>query len=116
MIRQCFILFACLALGQLIVWLTGIRIPASIIGMISLTVFLELGWIKLEWIEGLSNFLTANLGFFFVPSGVAIMKYYGLITNEIVPILIATFISTILVLLFTGWVHQFIDKYGFSRK
>lgn len=116
MIRQCFILFGCLALGQLIVWLTGVHIPASIIGMVLLTTFLEIGWIKLEWIEGLSNFLTANLGFFFVPSGVAIMKYYGLIANEIVPITIATFVSTVLVLLFTGWVHQIIDKYGIFRK
>ena len=73
MIRQCSILFGCLALGELIVYLTGIKLPSSIIGMLLLTLFLQLGWIKLEWVQGLTNFLVANLGFFFVPSGVALM-------------------------------------------
>ena len=31
MIRQCAILFGCLALGELIVYLTGIKLPSSII-------------------------------------------------------------------------------------
>lgn len=75
MIRQCSILFGCLALGELIVFLTGIKLPSSIIGMLLLTLFLKLGWIKLEWVQGLSNFLVANLGFFFVPPGVALMLY-----------------------------------------
>ena len=36
MIRQCAILFGCLALGELIVYLTGIKLPSSIIGMLLL--------------------------------------------------------------------------------
>ena len=79
MIRQCSILFGCLALGELIVYLTGIKLPSSIIGMLLLTLFLQLGWIKLHWVQGLSDFLVANLGFFFVPSGVALMLYLTLL-------------------------------------
>ena len=59
MIRQCAILFGCLALGELIVYLTGIKLPSSIIGMLLLTLFLKLGWIKLHWVQGLSDFLVA---------------------------------------------------------
>ena len=66
MIRQCAILFGCLALGELIVFFTGIKLPSSIIGMLLLTLFLKLGWIKLHWVQGMSDFLVANLGFFFV--------------------------------------------------
>lgn len=113
MIRQCFILFGCLALGELIVYLTGIKLPSSIIGMLLLTLFLQLGWIKLEWVQGLTNFLVANLGFFFVPSGVALMLYFDVITAQFWPIVIATLVSTILVLVVTGWVHQLVRKYGF---
>ncbi|UVV63406.1 CidA/LrgA family protein [Bacteroides fragilis] len=69
MIRQCAILFGCLALGELIVYLTGIKLPSSIIGMLLLTLFLKLGWIKLHWVQGMSDFLVANLGFFFIPPG-----------------------------------------------
>ena len=116
MIRQCSILFGCLALGELIVFLTGVKLPSSIIGMLLLTLFLELGWIKLEWVQGLSNFLVANLGFFFVPSGVALMLYFDIIKAQFLPILVATFVSTVLVLVVTGWVHQLVRKYGIFRK
>ena len=57
MIRQCAILFGCLALGELIVFLTDIKLPSSIIGMLLLTLFLKLGWIKLHWVQGMSDFL-----------------------------------------------------------
>ena len=111
MIRQCSILFGCMALGELIVYLTGVKLPSSII-----TLFLYLGWVKLEWVQGLSDFLVANLGFFFVPSGVALMLYFDIIQAQFWPIVIATLVSTVLVLVVTGWVHQIVRKYGFFRK
>lgn len=110
MIRQCAILFGCLALGELLVFLTGIKLPSSILGMLLLTLFLKLKWIKLEWVQGLSNFLVANLGFFFVPPGIALMLYFELIKTEFIPILTATLVSTVLVLVVTGWIHQLIRK------
>ncbi|CDD83502.1 uncharacterized protein BN666_02782 [Bacteroides sp. CAG:462] len=116
MIRQCFILFGCLALGELIVYLTGIKLPSSIIGMLLLTLFLKLKWVKLHWVQGLSDFLVANLGFFFVPPGVALMLYFDVIKAEFIPIVVSTVISTILVLVSTGWVHQYIRRHArFSK-
>lgn len=106
MARQFFIIFGCLALGELIVWLTGIKFPSSIIGMLLLTFFLRMQWVKLGWVKGLSQFLIANLGFFFVPPGVAIMLYLDLIQAQLLPIAVATIVSTLLVLVVTGHVHQ----------
>ena len=110
MIRQCAILFGCLALGELVVWLTGVKLPSSIIGMLLLTLFLKLGWTKLHWVQGMSDFLVANLGFFFVPPGVALMLYFDIIRAEFWPIVTATVVSTLLVLVVTGWVHQLARK------
>ncbi|MGM9701740.1 MAG: CidA/LrgA family protein [Prevotella sp.] len=110
MVRQCFILFGCLALGELVVMVTGLKLPASIIGMLLLTLLLQLRIVKLEWVRGLTDFLIANLGFFFVPPGVALMLYFDLIKAEIVPIVAATVLSTILVLLLTGHTHQVVSK------
>ena len=116
MVRQCAILFGCLALGELVVYLTGVKLPSSIIGMLLLTLFLKLGWIKLHWVRGLSDFLVANLGFFFVP-GVALMLYFDVITAQFWPIVIATVVSTVLVLVVTGWSHQLTRKTnGLLRK
>lgn len=110
MIRQSAILFGCLALGELIVYLTGVKLPSSIIGMLLLALFLRLGWIKLHWIQGMSDFLVANLGFFFIPPGVALMCYLDIIKAELLPIAVATLVSTVIVLIVTGWVHQLIRK------
>lgn len=110
MIRQCAILFGCLALGELIVFLTGIQLPSSIIGMLLLTFFLKTGWIKLHWVQGMTDFLVANLGFFFIPPGIALMLYFDVIKAQFWPIAIATLVSTILVLAVTGWVHQLVRK------
>lgn len=116
MIRQCTILFGCLALGELIVWATGVTLPSSIIGMLLLTLFLKLGWLRLEWVKGMSDFLVANLGFFFVPPGVALMLYFDVIAAELLPITIATVTSTIVVLVVTGQVHQLMRKSSHGEK
>ena len=100
-----------MALGELIVWLTGVKLPSSIIGMLLLTTFLKLGWIKLHWVQGMSDFLVANLGFFFVPAGVALMLYFDVIAAEFWPIVLASLVSTILVLVVTGWVHQWARRW-----
>ena len=107
MIRQCAILFGCLALGELLIYFTHIPLPSSILGMLILT---------LEWVQGLADFLVANIGFFFVPPGVAIMCYFDIIKAQFMPILVASVVSTVLVLAVTGWVHQFYGKAADMRK
>ncbi|PWG80354.1 CidA/LrgA family protein [Pararcticibacter amylolyticus] len=110
MIKQCVIVFGCLALGEFAVSMTGLKLPSSIIGMILLTVFLKLGWIKLKSVKGISDFLAKNLALFFVPSGVAIMLYLDILKDSLLPIIVASIGSTIIILAVTGWVHQIIRK------
>lgn len=110
MIRQCAILFGCLALGELIIYLTHIPLPSSILGMLLLTLMLKLKILKLEWVQGLSDFLVANIGFFFVPPGVAIMVYFDIIKAQFWPIVVSSVVSTILVLAVTGWINEIYDK------
>lgn len=116
MIRQCAILFGCLALGELLIYFTHIPLPSSILGMLILTLLLQLKVIRLEWVQGLADFLVANIGFFFVPPGVAIMCYFDIIKAQFMPILVASVVSTVLVLAVTGWVHQFYGKASDMRK
>lgn len=105
MFRQLAIIIGCLAVGEFITWLTGISVPSSIIGMLLLTFLLKVKVIRLEWVETISNFLVKNMGFFFVPQGVALMLYFDIIGKEIVSIVLATTLSTMLVLVVTGWTH-----------
>ena len=74
--------------------------------MLLLTLLLKLKVIRLEWVRSISDFLVTNIGFFFVPPGVAIMLYFDIIKAQFVPIVAASVVSTVLVLAVTGWVHQ----------
>ena len=105
-LRQCLIIFLCLAFGELIVGLTQTKFPSSLIGMLLLTFLLKIGWIRLEWVKGVSDFLLRHLGLFFVPPGVALMLYFDRIAAEIFPVAIATILSTLAVLAVTGWTYQ----------
>jgi holin-like protein len=106
MIRQCAVIFGCLAIGELIAHFTSIKLPSSIIGMMLLTFLLKIGWIKLAWVKSIADFFVNTLPFYFVPAGVAVMLYFNLILSSFWAIVIASFGSTIIVLVTTGWVHQ----------
>ena len=106
MIQQCGILFLFLALGELIVWLTGTPVPSSIIGMLLLAAALKVGAVKLSQVDKFADFLVRNIGFFFVPAGVGLMRCYGIIADQWLPIVGATVGSTAIINAVTGWTHQ----------
>lgn len=110
MILQCGILFIFLALGELVVWATGIPVPSSIIGMVLLAAALKAEILRLGHVEAFADFLVRNLGFFFVPAGVGVMRNFGLIADEWVPIVVATIVSTFLIIAVTGWIHQIVRR------
>lgn len=110
MIIQCSVLFTFLAIGELLVWLTGAPVPSSIIGMLLLAMSLKAGIVKECWIDRLSDFLVRNLGFFFVPAGVGLMDCMGIIRQQWVPIVLSTVISTFIIIAVTGWVHQIVRR------
>lgn len=111
MLIQVAVIFAFLAIGELIVWLTGVPVPSSIIGMILLTASLQSGKLKLSHVEGFANFLTRNLGFFFVPAGVGVMRCFGIISEQWAAIVTATVVSTFIIIAVTGWVHQLTRRF-----
>lgn len=115
MILQCAILFAFLAIGEAVVYSTGIPIPSSIIGMLLLTAALKLRIVRLMWVDKVSDFLVGNLGFFFVPAGVGLMRCLGLVSEQWLPIVGASVVSTFLIIAVTGWVHQFARRVGSFR-
>ena len=111
---QLLIIFAFLAIGELVVWLTDVPIPSSIIGLLLLTAALHLKIVMLRQVEGVADFLVKNLGFFFVPAGIGVMVHFDLIAQQWMPIVVASVVSIVVVLGVTGWVHQICRRY-FSR-
>jgi holin-like protein len=71
--------------------------------MILLFISLLTGLIKLEMIDDISKFLLDHLAFFFVPAGVGLLAYVGILKANLIPILVICFATTFLVMIVTGW-------------
>lgn len=103
---QLAVLFLFLELGEGFVMITKLPVPGCIAGMVLLAFSLKFKLVKPEWIAEVSDFLCANLGFFFIPAGVGVMKCFGIIKAEWIPIVMATVLSTAVIILVTGWTHS----------
>jgi holin-like protein len=110
MIRSMAVIFTCLALGEATSVLLSIPIPGSVIGMVLLTLALQIGIVKLEHVKPASEVLLRNLAFLFVPPGVGLMLYFDLFAREWIAILAAWSVSTFAVLALTGHIAQFIER------
>jgi len=106
-LRGILILFLFLWFGELIVSLSSLPLPGSVLGMILLFLGLKIGVVKLKHVEGTARGLLDILNLLFVPPGVGIMLYFGLLKRELIPISVAVFLSTFIVMggaaLAAGW-------------
>lgn len=110
-IIQLAVIFMFLAIGEFVVWFTGVPVPSSIIGMLMLTAALRLGVVRLRHVEGVAGVLVKNLGFFFIPAGVAMIDFFPVLRSQWLPIVASSAISTVIVLCVTGHFHQVSRKY-----
>lgn len=99
------IVFACLSVGQAVVMLTGLRLPASIIGLLLLFALLQLQWVRVEQVRTLSNLLLDNLILLLIPACVAVMDYLDVLGHDFFAIAVSSIASTLLVLWISAVVH-----------
>lgn len=97
-------------LGNGLSQLIGGIIPGSVCGMLLLFIALCLHIVKPESVRNVAHTLTQNMAVFFVPAGVGIMAQYDLIAQNWAGILTITIVCTLLVLLSTGAIVQYLDK------
>ncbi|MGP6140325.1 MULTISPECIES: CidA/LrgA family protein [unclassified Jeotgalibaca] len=95
-------------IGEFISALLPFPIPGSVIGMILLFIVLHYGWLKMEQVEEVGNWLTSNMALFFVPAGVALMTNFDLLADYWWQLLVITFITTIIMMVSVGKIVQFI--------
>jgi holin-like protein len=110
LLRQFLIILIVCFTGEVLSKVVHIPLPGSIIGMILLFICLISGILKLEMIEEISKFLLDHLAFFFIPAGVGLLAYVGILKENLMPILVICFITTFLVMIVTGWTVQLIKE------
>ena len=109
-IAQIAILWVFYYIGVLIVEWTNIFIPPSIIGLVLLWALLMLNIINAKLIQDGASFLIAFLTLFFIPSTVGVVEYPELLTLSGLLLVLAVFVSTVMVIIITGKVSQFIER------
>lgn len=96
--------------GECISRLSGIPIPGSIIGMVILLVLLKTKVIRVEQVAELTDFLLANINFFFIPVGVGIMVSYKYLEGHYLAGISLILITTIVVMVVSGWVSEILAR------
>lgn len=114
-IKQVGIIFSICALSVLIEQFLPFALPASVIGMILLFLLLLSGLLKIDHIREKSDFLLANMAFFFIPAGVNVINYLDILRANWLPLLLICVLTTIITFATTTYSVRF-TMYLLSRR
>lgn len=84
----------------------ALPLPGNVLGILVLWILLASGVIRLRWVEQGADWLLSHLSLFFVPAVIAVVPLWPSLRGSLVAIGLVMILSTLLVMLFTGWVAQ----------
>ena len=102
-------------LGCFVAALIGNFVPGSVIGMILLFCALSLKWVRPGHVKKVSMFLLDNMMLFFIPVGVGLITSYTLLSRYMLAIIVASLVSTVLVIAVVGLVEQKLESQKRSK-
>jgi len=102
-IIQLGIIFGICLISDAISILLPFSLPGSIIGMLLLLALLLLKIIRKEQIQKVSEFLLANLPFFFVPAVVGLINYLDILRANAVKMIVVVLLSLVATFGATVW-------------
>lgn len=98
-LKQLAIVFLFCLAGEAISFFLPFTFPSTIISLLLMLVCLLCKVIKEDTIKDTSDFLLANMAFFFIPAGVEIIEHFALIRSVLIPFILIAIVSTIAVML-----------------
>ncbi len=102
-LRQLLIILGVWLVSEVLSRLLNLPIPGNVLGMFIMLILLGTKAVKVTQISEVSNFFLENISLFFIPSVAAIIIYYKQIQNQVLQVLVALIVSSILVFLVTGY-------------
>ena len=91
-------------LGEVIIRLTSLPLPGSIIGMFILLVLLLTGVIKVQSVSSGALFFIKKMLLFLIPASMVLIDHKELLGVTGVKIILVIFISTAFVMMVSGWI------------
>lgn len=112
-VRALALIYLSLFAGNTIAALLPITIPGSILGMLILFALLSSQIVPVPWVQPGCQLLIRYMVLLFVPIGVGVMKYYGQIVDDLVPLIVSCLVSTLLVFVVVGYAsHYFLRPHA----
>lgn len=105
----CIILSICL-IAELMEYLIPLPIAASIYGLVLMLIALMTKIVPLKEVEGVADFLTENMAIMFIPPTVGIMASVDEMKKMLLPLVVISVVSTLLIMTVTGLVTQAIIR------
>lgn len=109
-IKQLMIILLFSFMGEVLNRLIPLPIPASIYGMALLFISLVTKIVKLDQVRETSEFLLSIMLIFFVPASVGIIDTFVAYKSSMILIVVIVIVSTIVVMITSGLVSQYIIK------
>lgn len=108
MLRWLTILLLCQWLGEVVAAVSGVPVPGPVIGMLILLAGLLVHGSLPEELATTSDGLLRHLSLLFVPAGVGVIAHLSLMKGQWAPLLGAMTVGTLITMLVTGWIMQWL--------
>ena len=103
-------------LGEVLNNLIPPPVPASIYGLVIMFILLFTKAIKVETIRETSDFFLVTMPMFFIVAGVGVIEYWDIIKPMLLPSFIIMIVTTIIIMVTTGSLTQFLIKITDKRR
>lgn len=110
-LRQFLVILVITFIGELLKYLIPLPVPASIYGLIILFTALITGVVKIDMVKDTAAFLIEIMPLMFIPAAVGLMDSWSILKPIWIQISVIIVISTVLVMIFSGRVTQFIIRW-----
>ncbi|MBQ3021764.1 MAG: CidA/LrgA family protein [Clostridia bacterium] len=102
-------------LGEALSELLPLPVPASIYGLVIMFILLLTGALKVQSIKETSDFFLVAMPILFIAPGVGVIDYWDVIKPILLPAVIIMFIATIIIMVATGGITQWVIKLNGKR-
>ncbi|MBE6024594.1 MAG: CidA/LrgA family protein [Cellulosilyticum sp.] len=111
-IKQFGIILSISFIGELLNNIIPFTVPASIYGLLIMLLALRFQIIRLEQVKDVATFLIEIMPIMFIPAAAGLITSWDTLKAILLPVMITTLCSTVIVMLITGQVTQGIIKHG----
>ena len=107
-VKQIGIILGITMVGEILYQVLPLPVPAGVYGLFIMLAALMSKAVKLESVEGTGNFLMDTMTMMFIPATVGIVECIVEVKAVLVPFLLIIAVSTILVMIVTGRMAQWV--------